>query len=139
MFSFGKQRFNDDATLAALTVISTFLFDGGQGDWQRWLQVAVIYSNNILNDRNRFRDYCDAVMNCSDKERFIIKTTFWFDSIASVTTMSSPNFVHVIDNLYNPVNQSGVYDVEESASLSMLPVMGCENRVVWAFAQISQL
>ncbi|KAE9399792.1 hypothetical protein BT96DRAFT_975672 [Gymnopus androsaceus JB14] len=135
-----KAAFDDDDALAALNIISTFLFDGGHGDWQRWLQVASIYSNSILEDRSRFHDYRDALMNCSDKERFIIKTTFWFDVLASVTTMASPNFVNVIDSLYNPSNQSGVYDVsEDSDSLSMLPVMGCENRIVWALAKTSQL
>ncbi|KAE9389319.1 hypothetical protein BT96DRAFT_406784 [Gymnopus androsaceus JB14] len=140
IFSFAKQRFDDDDALGALNIISMFLFDGGHGDWERWLQVASIYSNSILGDRSRFHGYRDALMNCSDKERFIIKTTFWFDVLASVTTMSSPNFVNVIDNLYNPSNQSGVYDVsEDSDSLSMLSVMGCENRIVWALAKTSQL
>lgn len=140
MFSFAKQQFDDDDALAALNIISTFLFDGGLGDWERWLHVASVYSNTILGDRSRFHDYRDAVMNCSDKERFIIKTTFWFDVLASVTTMTIPNFVNVIDDLYNPSNQSGIYDVSEgSDSLSMLPIMGCENRIVWALAKASQL
>ncbi|KAJ4477404.1 fungal-specific transcription factor domain-containing protein [Lentinula aciculospora] len=140
MFSFAKEQFDDDDALAALNIISSFLFDGGNGDWERWLQVASIYSASILNDRSRFLDYRDALVSSSDKERFIIKTTFWFDVLASVTTMKAPNFVLAIDEIYNPSNQSGISDIsEESDPLSMLSVMGCENRIVWALAKISQL
>ncbi|KAJ3916068.1 fungal-specific transcription factor domain-containing protein [Lentinula edodes] len=140
MFSFAKEQFDDDDALAALNIISTFLFDGGNGDWERWLHVASVYSNSILNDRSRFLDYRDALMNSTDKERFIIKTTFWFDVLASVTTMKKPNFVEVIHELYNPSNQSGLSEIsDDSDSLSMLSVMGCENRIVWALAKISEL
>ncbi|KAJ3876712.1 fungal-specific transcription factor domain-containing protein [Lentinula edodes] len=140
MFSFAKEQFDDDDALAALNIISTFLFDGGNGDWERWLHVASVYSNSILNDRSRFLDYRDALMNSTDKERFIIKTTFWFDVLASVTTMKKPNFVEVIHELYSPSNQSGLSEIsDDSDSLSMLSVMGCENRIVWALAKISEL
>ncbi|KAJ3810976.1 fungal-specific transcription factor domain-containing protein [Lentinula lateritia] len=140
MFSFAKEQFDDDDALAALNIISTFLFDGGNGDWERWLHVAFLYSNSILNDRSRFLDYRDALMNSTDKERFIVKTTFWFDVLASVTTMKKPNFVEVIHELYNPSNQSGLSEIsDDSDSLSMLSVMGCENRIVWALAKISEL
>ncbi|KIK66588.1 hypothetical protein GYMLUDRAFT_157196 [Collybiopsis luxurians FD-317 M1] len=141
MFSFAKQQFDADDALAALNVISTFLFDGGRGDWERWLRVASSYSTRILSDRNRFMDYRDAITNCEDKERFIIMTTFWFDVLASVTTMESPIFVDAIDELYNPSKQSGLMDVSDDSAdaLSMLPIMGCENRIVWAISQISSL
>ncbi|KAF9065090.1 fungal-specific transcription factor domain-containing protein [Rhodocollybia butyracea] len=140
MFSFAKDQFDDDDALAAIHIISSFLFDGGHGDWERWLQVASWYSNSVLADRSRFHDYRDALMSCTDKERFIIKTTFWFDVLSSVTTMTQPNFVDVIDDLYNPSN-SGISDAseEDSDSLSMLSIMGCENRIVWALSQISSL
>ncbi|KAJ3781951.1 fungal-specific transcription factor domain-containing protein [Lentinula aff. detonsa] len=138
MFSFAKKQYDDDDALAALNIISTFLFDGGHGDWGRWLSVASIYSSSILQDRDRFYDFRDALITSTDKERFIIKTTFWFDVLASVTSMES-NFATVIDELYNPSNQSGVSDITDEDSLSMLSIMGCENRIVWAFAKISQL
>ncbi|KAJ3995808.1 fungal-specific transcription factor domain-containing protein [Lentinula boryana] len=138
MFSFAKKQYDDDDALAALNIISTFLFDGGNGDWGRWLSVASIYSFSILRDHDRFHDFRDALINSTDKERFIIKTTFWFDVLASVTLMKS-NFATVIDELYNPSNQSGVSDITDEDPLSMLSIMGCENRIVWAFAKISQL
>ncbi|KIK53353.1 hypothetical protein GYMLUDRAFT_63740 [Collybiopsis luxurians FD-317 M1] len=49
-------------------------------------------------------------------------TTFKFDMLASITTIELPIFLEAIDELYNPKNQSG-----------------CENCIVWAFAQISSL
>ncbi|KAJ3981207.1 fungal-specific transcription factor domain-containing protein [Lentinula detonsa] len=138
MFSFAKKHYDDDDALAALNIISTFLFDGGNGDWSRWLSVASSYSSSILQDRDRFYDFRDALISSTDKERFIIKTTFWFDVLASVTLMES-NFATVIEELYNPSNQSGVSDITDEDPLSMLSIMGCENRIVWAFAKISQL
>ncbi|KIK53358.1 hypothetical protein GYMLUDRAFT_179008 [Collybiopsis luxurians FD-317 M1] len=141
MFCFSKQQFGADDAFCALNVISTFLFNGGQGDWERWFRVASSYCTRILEDRDRFTSYRDAITNCEDKERFIIMTTFKFDILASVTTMELPIFFEVISELYNPKNQSsllGVFDNSTDA-LSMLPIMGCENRIVWAFAQISSL
>ncbi|KIK53332.1 hypothetical protein GYMLUDRAFT_63733 [Collybiopsis luxurians FD-317 M1] len=141
MFSFAKLQFDTDDALAALNVISTFLFDGGRGDWQRWLYVASSYSARILEDRTRFLNYRDAIINCGDKERFIIMTTFWLDVLASVTRMELPTFLEVIDELYNPNTQSDLIDVSNDTTdaLSMLPIIGCENRIVWAMAQISSL
>ncbi|KIK53338.1 hypothetical protein GYMLUDRAFT_88401 [Collybiopsis luxurians FD-317 M1] len=131
MFSFAKVQFDADDALCALNVISAFLFDGGRGDWERWIRVASLYSARILEDRSRFMDYRDVITNCEDKEQFIIIRTFWFDVLASVTTMESPLFLKAIDKLYDPENQSSLLDVSE-----MLPIMGC---IVWAFAQISSL
>ncbi|KAJ3778137.1 fungal-specific transcription factor domain-containing protein [Lentinula raphanica] len=139
LFNFAKGQFDDDDALAALNNISTFLFAGGNGDWERWLYVASRYSYDILNDRTRFIDHRDAMLNSSDKERFIIKTTFWFDVLASVTTMQKTQLYGVIDELYNPSKQSGIHAVSEEDPLSMMSIMGCENRIVWAFSEISKL
>ncbi|KIK53335.1 hypothetical protein GYMLUDRAFT_250449 [Collybiopsis luxurians FD-317 M1] len=66
-----------------------------------------------------FDDYRDAITNCEDKKHFIIMTIFWHDVLASAGLMNVS---------------------DDSADVpSMLLIMGCENRIVWAIAQISSL
>ncbi|KIK53328.1 hypothetical protein GYMLUDRAFT_937945 [Collybiopsis luxurians FD-317 M1] len=138
-FCFSKQQFDADDALCALNVISAFLFNGGRGDWERWLPIASSYSVRILENRTRFHNCLDALTNCEDKERFIIMTAFRFDVIASVTTMESPILFEAIDDLYDP-NNLGIEISDNAADvLSMLPIMGCENRIMWAITQISSL
>ncbi|KAL0579044.1 hypothetical protein V5O48_002937 [Marasmius crinis-equi] len=132
------QHDNNDA-LGALNVISAFLFDGGFGEWQGWLELAVKQSMHILKT-GRYMNLKDALINCTGVEQFIVKTTIWFDVLASVTTMRLPSLDEPIQELFNP-SQASVHEVTSSGatSLSMMTVMGCEGRIIWAIAQISRL
>jgi hypothetical protein len=67
--------------------------------------------------------------------RFIIKTSIWFDVLASATLIRRPKFLDVLRSLYGPtptVNGG-------RSELSMMGVMGCENRIVLALAEIADL
>lgn len=79
-------------------------------------------------------------MQCSEATRFIIKTSMWFDVLASATRVEIPNFLEVFRNLFDP-NSAYIDDSPSSGpeQLSMLPIMGCENHIVWALAEISNL
>jgi C6 transcription factor Pro1 len=62
----------------------------------------------------------------------------WFDVLASVTQMRVPRFINIFRKLFGP-RTSAYIESSQSASLSMLPVMGCENHIVLAIAEISAL
>lgn len=124
--------------MASLHLISSFLFDGGGGEWEEWLNVACSYCEQLLS---RYSGIVDTLCNCNPQERFLLKTTIWFDVLASVTTLQSPRLLLHIRELCGP-NASGVYDPSNAgtpAELSMMSVMGCENSVVWALAETSAL
>ncbi|KAJ7261732.1 fungal-specific transcription factor domain-containing protein [Mycena haematopus] len=125
----------DDA-LAAISMISSFLFDGGAGEWQQWLKVSYDYASVVFGGR----DPRDTLLTCDETTRFIIKTSIWFDVLAAVTTQEPPRFLHYIRALYSP-EASGIYDpsLAPAPELSMMSVMGCENHVVWALAEASAL
>ncbi|KAJ7017420.1 fungal-specific transcription factor domain-containing protein [Mycena alexandri] len=129
------QRPEDDA-LAAISVISSFLFDGGIGDWQEWLYVSYDYVHSIL----RGHDARDTLQTCPETTRFIIKAVIWFDVLAAITTQDSPQCLGYIRKLYSP-DSSMVYDptLPASPELSMLSMMGCENHIVWVLAEASAL
>ncbi|KAJ6532036.1 fungal-specific transcription factor domain-containing protein [Mycena capillaripes] len=131
-----NDRKTEDDALAALSIISSFLFDGGRGPWQDWLGVSYDYAHSVF----RGRDPRDALQTCGERTRFIIKTAIWFDVLAAITTQESPRFLHYIRQLYSP-EASGIYDptLPPSPELSMMSVMGCENHIVWALAEASAL
>jgi C6 transcription factor Pro1 len=138
-----EREINEDAAMASLNVVSSFLFDGGKGDWESWLEIACIYVENLIT---QYGDPVQALQLCNKKDNFLVKTTIWFDTLASISTMRGPRLLSVIRQLYSP-NASSVMDVDPSGvatspyshNLSMMTTMGCENIVVWAIAETSQL
>ncbi|KAJ7168478.1 fungal-specific transcription factor domain-containing protein [Mycena filopes] len=129
------QRTEGDA-LAAISVISSFLFDGGIGDWEKWLPVSYDYVRSIFGAS----DPRDTLQTCPETTRFIIKAAIWFDVLAAITTQRAPRFLGFVRKLYSP-KASMVYDpaLPPSPELSMMSVMGCENHIVWVLAEASAL
>ena len=66
--------YDEGEAMAGLHVVSSFLFSGGRGDWDAYLGVAVRYVQTVLDDQRYFGAE-DALKNCSETTRFIIKTT----------------------------------------------------------------
>ncbi|KAJ7592927.1 fungal-specific transcription factor domain-containing protein [Mycena floridula] len=131
-----QKEYNDNDATASLQVVSSFLFDGGEGEWEQWLDIACAYSNTVLG---RFPGgVVDALCSCTAQERFLIQTTIWFDVLASVTTLKPPRFLNVIREFCAP-EISGFHDLIAQEKLSMMSIMGCKNIVVWALAEISTL
>ncbi|KAJ7476036.1 fungal-specific transcription factor domain-containing protein [Mycena latifolia] len=130
------QDFTEDDALAAISIISSFLFDGGAGPWQDWLKLSYTYADSVFRDR----DPRDTLQHCGETTRFIIKTAIWFDVLAAITTQEAPRFLHYIRQLYSP-EASVILDpsLPPPDELSMMNVMGCENHIVWAMAEASAL
>lgn len=66
--------YDEGEAMAGLHVVSSFLFSGGRGDWDAYLSVAIKYVQTVFDDQRYFGPE-DAVKNCSETTRFIIKTT----------------------------------------------------------------
>ncbi|KAG2112148.1 hypothetical protein BD769DRAFT_1642591 [Suillus cothurnatus] len=110
-----------------------FPFLWGQGQWQAFLDSACEFSIDVLQQNHIAPDW--ALISCTESMRFIIKTSIWFDVLASATLIRRPKFLDVLRSLYGPtptVNGG-------RSELSMMGAMGCENRIVLALAEIADL
>ena len=121
--------------MAALHIVSVFLFDGGQGAWSAFLDIASAYVMAVLENPKYHRNYAAALQACNPKDEFIVKTTIWFDVIGSITMQEQPRLLCAIRELFDP-NRSFIGSY---SSYSMMSPMGCENVVVWALAEASSL
>lgn len=132
-----RHTYSEGDAMAGLHIVSTFLFSGGRGQWEFYLDIAAQYVRAQLSDPAYYGPE-DVLKKCTDSTRFIIKTTMWFDVLASVTMQSVPRFLEVYRLLFG---RAGAYidDPAAAPEISMLPVMGCENTVVLAIAEISNL
>ncbi|KAH9481306.1 ustiloxin B cluster transcription factor ustR [Psilocybe cubensis] len=133
-----ETRFNSDDAMTALHVVSLYLFDGGGGDWLTFLNLAVSYTEHVLKSpaNPAFLDNYPATLEAaSAKDEFVVKTTIWFDVLASITTQKPPQLLSYIRELFRP-NLSWVGTPQ---SYSMMSPMGCQNQVVWALAETSYL
>ena len=66
--------YDEGEAMAGLHVVSSFLFSGGRGDWDAYLGVAIKYVQSVFDDQRYFGP-ADALKNCTETTRFIIKTT----------------------------------------------------------------
>ena len=66
--------YDEGEAMAGLHVVSSFLFSGGRGDWDAYLNVAIRYVQSVFEDQRYFGP-ADALKNCAETTRFIIKTT----------------------------------------------------------------
>ena len=124
-------RFDPSDAMASLHTISSFLFSGGRGSWQRFLHIACGYVESTLlraQDPHFLYHYSPA-------ERFIIRTTMWFEVLASVTLRTAPRFLMYYRSAFS---HTTAY-IEDDSGSSMLSVMGCENQVLLAIAETSAL
>lgn len=128
----------DDA-IAALHGVSMFLFDGGHGAWLQFLMLATEYVKKVLHSP-MYSNPRDALLYANPKDAFIVKTAIWFDALGSITTSTPPRFLEEVRQMFGP-DYRGVYDpsFDNSPQCSMLSPMGCENRVLWALAEVSAL
>ncbi|TEB27068.1 hypothetical protein FA13DRAFT_1756136 [Coprinellus micaceus] len=119
-----------DNAIAALHGVSMFLFDGGQGAWLSFLQLASKYVSKVLHSQ-AYGNPKDALLYANWKDAFIVKTSIWFDA---------PHFLDEVRAMFNP-NFPSVYDpsFDSNPQCSMMSPMGCENRIVWALAETSTL
>ncbi|KAH7925834.1 hypothetical protein BV22DRAFT_1088286, partial [Leucogyrophana mollusca] len=131
--------FTEGEALAGLCIVSYFLFSGGKGQWYTFLDVACNFSLQMLFDP-RYTGPSDALLRCSESARFIIKTSMWFDVLASATLVRCPHFMGVFREIFTerPATIDGV-PIDPLPELSMMSVMGCENHIVLALARTAEL
>jgi C6 transcription factor Pro1 len=103
--------YTEGEAMAGLFVVSAFLFRGGRGAWQQFLAVAAEWVWNVLNSS---ADPAEAIRRCSDSQQFVIKTTFWFDILASTTRLEPPRFIGIYRKLWAP-RSAGAY-IETAAA-----------------------
>jgi hypothetical protein len=132
-----KAHLTEGDAMAGLHIVSWVLFGGGRGEWQDFLHVACRYSDGVLW-HPQYRGPEEALLQCSPSTRFIIKTSLWFDVLAAATRVEVPYFIDVYRALFDP-NTAFIEGSSIPDELSMLPIMGCENHIVWALAEISNL
>ncbi|KAG2154034.1 fungal-specific transcription factor domain-containing protein [Suillus clintonianus] len=118
---------------ASLCMVSYLRFSGGQWRWQAFLDGACRFSLALLEGKHT--SPASALMSCTESMRFIIKTSMWFDVLASATQIRRPMF-EVLHSLYDP---SGIALVDGRPELSMMDVMGCDTNIVIALAEIAGL
>ncbi|KAF9243475.1 fungal-specific transcription factor domain-containing protein [Melanogaster broomeanus] len=134
-----KNPLTEGDALAGLSLVSYFLFSGGKGQWQTFLDAACKFSLSFLQDL-RWGGPRAFLLRCTESIRFIIKTSMWFDVLASATLVREPRFLDIIRELYAP--QTAFFDEEPAlppTEYSMMSVMGCENHIVLALAEIASL
>jgi len=132
--------------MAGLFVVSAFLFKGGRGAWQQFLAVAAEWVWNVFNQTGA--DPAETILRCTDSQQFVIKTTFWFDILASTTRLEPPRFINIYRRLWSRRRDAYIEDAAQhqpqpqhhpQSLLSMMSVMGCENETALAIAETSAL
>ena len=98
---------------------------------------------HVFNDP-RFYGPEEALLRCSESMGFIIKTTIWFDVLASATKQVScflgvETYRRITNNAFIGDLLTGGAGGEEETPTSMLLVAGCENKVVLARAETLNL
>lgn len=132
---------NEYEAFAGLCVVSYFLFAGGKGQWQAFLDAACHFSLTLLSTWGGPRK---VLLTCTESLRFVIKTSIWFDVLASATLVRTPIMLDIVRELYDPAySEAWIDGVPVSASeceqFSMMSIMGCENHIVLALAEIAAL
>ncbi|KAH9995653.1 fungal-specific transcription factor domain-containing protein [Russula compacta] len=150
--------YTEGEAMAGLFVVSAFLFRGGHGAWHQFLSVAAEWVWTVLHTGV---DAAETILRCSDSQQFVIKTTFWFDILASTTHLEPPRFLDIYRKLWSPrrgayiegtssggcgAGGSGISSssgacpgTQPPSTLSMMSVMGCENETALAIAETSAL
>ncbi|TFY56798.1 hypothetical protein EVG20_g8787, partial [Dentipellis fragilis] len=130
-----RTSYTEEEALTGLLVVSAFLFRGGRGAWSQFLTIASDWVDATLQN---CRDVAEFLLTCTESQRFIIKTTFWFDILAATTRMQPPRFLIFYRLLWG--RQSAHIDGSQPhPHLSMLTVMGCANATALAIAEIAAL
>lgn len=128
------EAYTEGDAMAGLHVVSCFLFTGGHGPWNYFLQRALLWVESVLRDE-RCHGPLDAYLRGTESMQFIIRTTMWFDVWSAVTRRTTPRFWQIYQDLFD--GEHG-YPRGQPA-VDMLPVMGCTNETVLAMSETACL
>jgi hypothetical protein len=128
-----KQGCSDEGeAFAALQIVSAFLFAGGRGQWLLYLNLAVDWVERLFSTSQYSPE--DTLSSRTELERFVIKTTMWFDVLGAVTRAQPPRLLRLFRRLFHGAS------IDDGQSTStMIPIMGCEREIVLALGEISAL
>lgn len=133
----GADAYTEGDAMAGLHVVSCFLFTGGHGPWNHYLQVAIYWVRSVLLDR-QYNGPLDAYRHCSESMQFVIRTTMWFDVWSAVTRRTQPRFQQIYCELFD--GEHGYVSTGAGAGrVEMLSVMGCTNETVLAISETASL
>ena len=126
--------------LACLCIVSYFLFCGGRGKWEAFLNAVCDFSRLVLSS-NKYHGPAHVLQKCDKELRFIIKTSMWFDVLASVTLVRTPQLMDIYRSVFSiyPTDHYNGNPTAPPEELSMMSVMGCENYIVRALAETADL
>jgi len=130
-----EDRLSADDGMTALHIVLYYLLAGGRGRWNEFLMFACHYARKVLENPSFMHHYPTALEAAPPKDQFVVKTAIWFDVLASITTRRPPQLLLYIRALFKPDNSS----LGMPTTCSMMMPMGCENTVVWALAETSNL
>ncbi|KAH8117769.1 fungal-specific transcription factor domain-containing protein [Phellopilus nigrolimitatus] len=137
--------------MAGLQCVSSFLFAGGVGEWDWFLEVAVRWVQaKVLAPaaaaEGGAREWLARMAREDEMAGWIVRITMWFEVLASVTQVRPPRFLEAYRDVFGCASARVVeVDVDPAinggaeADFSMLTVMGCDNRTFVALAEISAL
>lgn len=134
-----SREYTEGDAMAGLHTVSGFLFSGGRGQWPIFLEVAMRWVNSRLTKCNHSSE---LLTNATDSERFITRTTFWFDVWGSITQRRQPRFMKVYRELFgSPESSAYIGEVPERHldPISMVNIIGCSNYSFRAMAEIANL
>ncbi|KZO98765.1 hypothetical protein CALVIDRAFT_534840 [Calocera viscosa TUFC12733] len=119
--------------LTALHLVSVSLFSGCQPEWAPFVNMARNWCQSAFpgNDGNAFRR---ALVSADALTKFVSKTTLWMDIFGAISTQTVPRFLPWYRSLMKP-KAAGV----EADAIDMDKLMGCDNEVMLAFAEIAAL
>ncbi|KAI9460745.1 fungal-specific transcription factor domain-containing protein [Russula earlei] len=109
--SSAAEGYTEGEAMAGLFVVSAFLFKGGRGAWQQFLAVAAEWVWTVFNQTAA--DPAETIMRCTDSQQFVIKTTFWFDILASTTRLEPPRFLNIYRRLWSPRRAAYIDDAHQ--------------------------
>ncbi|KAL5526005.1 hypothetical protein ACEPAG_7343 [Sanghuangporus baumii] len=144
----GSETLTEAEAMAGLQCISSFLFAGGVGGWDFFLDVACTWADMVFKRSRHFAGDAYLLEELTKMKRenelmsFIVRTTMWFEVLASVTMVREPKFLEVYQVLF--ADSARIVEVDGQATrteaeFSMLEVMGCDNLTFLALAEISAL
>ncbi|KAG8936067.1 hypothetical protein FRC02_004692 [Tulasnella sp. 418] len=145
--SLKSESYSEVEAVAALHLLSFWLFCGGGGDWASALSIA----GEWFTKTEVMKDHIDPLKILNELKpaaRFAAQGTMWMDILAGVSLRRTPRFMKLYRRLWNAsrISHMSVFSMGLAAiptggqkSALMHSVMGCDDEVMFAIAAIAEL
>ncbi|KAG8903639.1 hypothetical protein FRB99_002914 [Tulasnella sp. 403] len=145
-------QFTPVEAIASLHLLSFWLFCGGGGDWASALGMAGdwLMRSEVMNDA---LDPVEVLERWPAAQRFAAQGTLWFDILGSCSMRQTPRFIQLYRRMRERNKRVGASGgttqqilfgsqqkkVTGQASELMNQVMGCDDDIMLALAEIADL